>query len=187
MLSLRQKKLILIQSITLSRALAGLGFITIALNCHNNIFSTALLSYACISDMLDGFVARKLSSTSNTGGILDLFGDKFLTIISLTYAIARGMPILPCSLAILREVFLLSMRNILLDGKPLFPPQRLLGTLTILPVWLGAILLLQAPEVLQIPLVIFKYYYWMIGLIFLSNLVYKITYNWKQILLSFEQ
>lgn len=136
--------------------------------------------------MLDGFLARKLSCTSKTGGTLDLFSDKYLTIISLIYAIAKGLPALPCSAAILREVFLLSMRSVQLDGKSLFPPQRLIGTLMVIPIWSGTVLLLQYHYLINVQWIFFVYYYWIIGMLALLNLGYKIFANWKQLINSFK-
>lgn len=136
--------------------------------------------------MLDGFLARKLSCTSKTGGTLDLFSDKYLTVISLIYAIARGLPVLPCSVAILREIFLLSMRSVHVNGKSLFPPQRLIGTLMVIPIWSGTVLLLQYPDLINIPWGSFQFYYWIIGGLALINLIYKIISNWKLLIQSFK-
>ena len=136
--------------------------------------------------MLDGFLARKLSCTSKAGGTLDLFSDKYLTIISLIYAIAKGLPALPCSVAILREVFLLSMRSFQVNGKSLFPPQRLIGTLMVIPIWSGTVLLLQNQYPITISLKGFQIYYWTIGGFALINLQYKIVSNWKLLIQSFK-
>lgn len=135
--------------------------------------------------MMDGFLARKLFCSTKTGGILDLFSDKFLTIISLIYAIHRGLPAFPCSVAILREVFLLSMRSIQVDGKALFPPQRLLGTIMVIPIWSGTVLLLQYPHLIG-SWEVFEYYFWMIGVFAIVNLTYKIVTNWKALIQSFK-
>ncbi len=136
--------------------------------------------------MLDGFLARKLSCTSKTGGTLDLFSDKYLTIISLIYAIAKGLPVLPCSVAILREVFLLSMRSIQVNNQSLFPPQRLIGTLMVIPIWAGTVLLLQNQYLISISRNGFQIYYWMIGVVAFINLLYKIVSNWKLLIQSFK-
>lgn len=150
------------------------------------MLATVIFIYACLTDMLDGFLARKLNCTSKTGGTLDLFSDKYLTVISLIYAIAKGLPVLPCSVAILREIFLLSMRSVQVDGKSLFPPQRLIGTLMVIPIWSGTVLLLQHHNFISISWKCFQIFYWIIGGLALINLVYKIISNWKPLIKSFK-
>ncbi len=183
---LKEKRdIIIVQLITLSRAIAALVFITIALTPKFVFAATVLFIYACVTDVVDGFLARKFSCTTNTGKILDLFGDKYLTVISLTYAIARGMPALPCAIAILREILLLSMRSIYMEGEPLFPPQRLLGTLMVIPIWSGTVLLLLSQDILPASTTFFAFYFWILGGLASINLTYKILVNWKKILQSF--
>ena len=174
------------QAVTLSRAITALIFISIAFIPEYRTIATILFIYACLTDILDGFLARRFSCQTKTGATIDLFSDKFLTIISLIYAIERGLPIFPCSLAILREVFLLSMRSIYVDGKALFPPQRFLGTLMVIPIWSGTLLLLQYPNLIGISWEIFQYSYWIIGGLAIINLAYKIISNWTALIQSFK-
>ncbi len=183
----RKSNLLIVQIVTLSRAVAALFFISIALISHYRDLATIVFIYACLTDFLDGYLARKLCCTSSVGATLDLFGDKFLTIISLLFAIAMEMPVLPCALAILREVFLLSMRSIRIEGKPLFPPQRLLGTLMIIPIWSGVVLLLQNDRLLTLTANQFNYFYWAIGILSVMNFVYKLAQNWKLLIQSFNE
>jgi phosphatidylglycerophosphate synthase len=174
-----------VQTITLSRAIAALLFISIGLRAEYRTTATILFSYACITDVLDGYLARKLNCQTKAGGAFDLFSDKYLTIISLTYAIARGMPIVACSIAILRECFLLSMRSIYLNQKPLFPPERMLGTITIIPIWAGTLLLLNS-DIINLSKRMFFVYYWSIGLLTFANLTYKLISNRKALLRAFK-
>jgi phosphatidylglycerophosphate synthase len=179
------RKLIIIQLITISRAISALLFISLALIPQYTVISAILFCYACLTDLVDGYLSRKFQCTSKTGGILDLFGDKYLTIISLIYAIARGLPIFPCCIAIFREVFLLSMRNIFVNNQPLFPPKRFIGLLTIAPIWLISFALLLCPTYLKIPWYWFERSYWTIGVITFINLLFKIINNRKKIVDSF--
>jgi phosphatidylglycerophosphate synthase len=151
-----------------------------------NTLAIFLFVYACITDVLDGFLARKFSCTTKTGATLDLLSDKFLTIVSLIYAIGRGLPIFPCTLAIFREVVLLSMRSIYVNGKVLFPPQRILGALMVTPIWFCTLLLLNYPTAISFSWKVLYYCYWVIGLIAIINLGHKIISNWKNIIESFK-
>lgn len=140
-----------------------------------------------MTDMLDGYLARKFSCISRTGGTLDLFSDKYLSIISFIYAIAKDVPVFPCAIGILREVFLLSMRSIQMDSKKLFPPQRMLGTLMVIPIWSGTVLLLQHQHLLNISWNFYVIYYWILGILTTANLLYKISANWKGLVDSFKK
>lgn len=185
--SSKNNKLVIVQVVTISRAIAALGFISIAFVPGLTFIALGLYVYACLSDILDGFLARKLSSATQTGGVLDLFGDKYLTIIALLYATAKGVPMLPCAIAILREVFLLSVRSIVANGQRIFPPQRVLGTITIIPIWTGTGVLLLYPTVWVFDWHIVSGFYWAIGLFALLNLTLKLKQNWKLIIESFKE
>lgn len=64
--------------LTLSRALLCPVIITLFLRSK---FSLALILFflACLSDLLDGYVARKFGATSKLGGVLDPLCDKLFT------------------------------------------------------------------------------------------------------------
>ena len=51
----------------------------------NDMFFVLLTFYilALLSDLFDGFLARRWNVTSNTGKILDMIGDKLIAIFSL--------------------------------------------------------------------------------------------------------
>lgn len=78
--------------ISLFRLLLTLPTITIFLNynrlVNSNYFILLIILVAFISDLLDGFVARKLNCISELGKIIDPLADKSLTaiiIISMWY------------------------------------------------------------------------------------------------------
>jgi phosphatidylglycerophosphate synthase len=178
--------LIIVQAITLSRAIIAISFITIALIPSYKNVAVMLFVLGGCTDLIDGYLARRLSVVTKTGGIFDLFSDKYFTIICIAYAVARNAPILPCAIAIFREVFLLSVRSITVEGEQIFPPQRRLGGLTIFPIWMATLILLLYPEHISFPWWIFQLFYWIIGVICLCNLIYKIKSNWKELLESFK-
>ena len=142
--------------------------------------------YACISDFIDGYLARKYTCSSSPGQILDLFGDKFLTIASVLYAIARNMPIIPLSIIVFREVFLLSVRNLNTERTNIFKPLRIWGGLTVIPIWLTTFILIQTPENVHIGYNYFIFSYWVCGLLAVVNLTYRLVYYWKPIIKIFK-
>ncbi len=82
---------------------------------------TALILYAiiCISDNLDGYIARKYNCVSKIGALFDTIADKILIVIILFGLIAvnivHGWLLLGAVLIILREVVLTAFRQFLSD------------------------------------------------------------------------
>jgi CDP-diacylglycerol---glycerol-3-phosphate 3-phosphatidyltransferase len=135
-------KFFLVQFISISRAIAGMWFVSTALTEGWRSLSVFLYVYASLSDLLDGFLARRFNCSTEGGRALDLFGDKYLSIASALYAVAIGMPAFPCAVIILREIFLLSIRSVHVDNQPVIPPTRILGGVTVLPLRFVTLLLL---------------------------------------------
>ena len=70
--------------ITLIR-LAIIPFYTYFLLTNDLFIAAILYGVAAISDILDGYLARRLNQTSNLGKIIDPLADKIIVIISLIY------------------------------------------------------------------------------------------------------
>ena len=50
------------------------------------------------TDLIDGYLARRLEAETYLGKVVDLISDKSMTIVSLLYAAARGISIFPLAL-----------------------------------------------------------------------------------------
>ena len=99
---------ILIQLISIYRAIAMFIFILFYTIIPQHI-NLALLVTAILSDLLDGYLARKYNLASTGGKLLDLFSDKYLNCISIIYLIIEHFPLLPLILILTKEVFVLSL------------------------------------------------------------------------------
>lgn len=123
-----------VQALSLCRLLGAVAFAATAF--QNSIaLVSGIYAVAALSDLLDGFVARRLSATSFAGGILDLVSDKSLTVVSLLYAAARGIPLLPLAIIGTRELISLGLRMVKVEGHPLWPTSRLFGGAMAITVW----------------------------------------------------
>src|SRR5262249_19872907 len=100
---LRGTRIWLVQAITLLRLFAGLLFAALAFQNVPLMIVPILYGLAMCSDLLDGYVARRLDAETHLGKVLDLVSDKSLTIVSLLYAAARGINIVPLALIATRE------------------------------------------------------------------------------------
>jgi cardiolipin synthase len=86
-------------------------------------------SSACLTDFLDGYLARRLSQTSSLGQFLDPIADKLLVATTLLYLagfdkISR-VSILAATLILCREILISGLREHLSALKITLPVSRL--------------------------------------------------------------
>ncbi|MHC1681500.1 MAG: CDP-alcohol phosphatidyltransferase family protein [Clostridiaceae bacterium] len=85
--------------ITLTRIIMSFVFVNLIINLfiygENKLFIIlAIFSAICLSDFIDGKLARKLKSTSVFGAKLDVFADLFYILLSYTtLVVLRGIPL----------------------------------------------------------------------------------------------
>ena len=179
-------KLILVQAISLGRAACGFVFASTALLPG---FSTAaIIIYTCgtLSDFLDGLLARKMQCATKMGAALDVFGDKFLTIASLMYAIARGLWIIPCLMFAVREILILSLRSVHLGDRPVVPLTGVVGGITLIPIRTITLLLLLNPT-LESKYVLAANLALAAGSsLSMGSLTYSIIKNWHRLMQAFK-
>lgn len=94
----------MVDLISLARLVAALVFTLLAFQRVPLALLVSLYGMAIGSDLIDGYLARRLNAETYFGKVLDLVSDKSLTIVSLLYAAARGIPIFPLALIAAREI-----------------------------------------------------------------------------------
>src|SRR2546423_5992257 len=80
------------------------------------------------------------------GKVIDLVSDKSMTIVSLLYAAARGINILPLALIATREIIMTGARIIIVEGTQLFPTNKILGGMMELLLWGNTLFLVLAAK-----------------------------------------
>ncbi|HML04444.1 MAG TPA: CDP-alcohol phosphatidyltransferase family protein [Methanobacterium sp.] len=91
MIKMKNNKLILVPTgITLSRVILAIVFLYLLIN-NLKILAIAIFLLAIISDALDGYIARKLGISSDSGAYLDIIADFFLVLISFLAFIISGI------------------------------------------------------------------------------------------------
>lgn len=71
---------------------------------HQQVLATSLFVYSCVTDMLDGYIARKFDMKSVVGSVIDPLADKFLMItLTICLAAAGEMPIYLTTLILGRD------------------------------------------------------------------------------------
>jgi CDP-diacylglycerol--glycerol-3-phosphate 3-phosphatidyltransferase len=128
--------------VSLLRPFAALLFASVAFQRAPLALVLSLYGIAMGSDLVDGFLARRFRATSYFGTVLDLVSDKSLTVVSLLYAAARGINILPLSLIATREIVMIGMRLITVNGTALFQTNRAFGGVMALALWGNTLLLI---------------------------------------------
>lgn len=125
---------ILIQLVSMYRAVAMFCFVLFHTKFSNEINSFILVT-AILSDLLDGYLARRFSLTSMGGKLLDLFSDKYLNCISIIFLIIEGYSLFPLMLVLTKEIFILSFRSIQINGEFIIKTNRTLGGILAVMLW----------------------------------------------------
>jgi phosphatidylglycerophosphate synthase len=114
-----------------------------------------------------------LRAESFAGKIIDLIGDKSLTIVSLLYAAERSISLLPLAIIAGREIIMLGARAVVVDGRQLLPTSRFFGGLTATALWGNTLLLICTAEGSKL-LQVINHAYWGVALVFGVNLTHRI-------------
>ena len=117
---------VIIQLISIYRAVSIFIFILFYTVIPNEINSFLLIT-SILSDLLDGYLAKRFKLTTTGGKLLDLFSDKYLNCISVIFLIIEQYPLLPLLMILTKEIFVLSFRSIEINGKFIISTNRIIG------------------------------------------------------------
>ena len=111
----------------------------------------AIFCLAGISDVLDGFAARKLRASSEFGRMLDPIADKILVGIALMMLVARhilsGIELVPALVILAREILVSGLREFLASASVSVPVTRVAKFKTVLQmISIGAMILGPSAE-----------------------------------------
>ncbi len=80
----------------------------------NNLFACLIFTLAAVTDILDGYLARKLNQTSSLGAFLDPVADKLMVAVALVLLVQQNPVIylaLPAAIIISREITVSALRE----------------------------------------------------------------------------
>lgn len=101
-----------------------------------NWVAVALYLYACLTDYLDGVLARSKNQVSSFGKFLDPIADKLLILTTFVMLAGThrlsGFSLIPAVIIVCREIFVSGLREFLADVKVSVP-------VTLLAKWKTAI------------------------------------------------
>lgn len=115
----------------------------------------AVLSFcsACVTDYLDGFLARALAQTSRLGQFLDPIADKML--VATTLLLLAGfdkisrLAIIPASIILCREILISGLRETLSEIKVTIPVSLLAKWKTFLQMVAISLILIEDTSLTQ--------------------------------------
>ena len=141
------KEIILVPNlISLFRLLLGIPFYFLLIDINKEGYRTyilVLIFIAFISDLLDGFTARKTNSISEFGKIIDPFADKVLVALIVIYLfILNEIPSYYFYIVILRDILIFSGGIIISRKLGKVLPSNLLGKMTVFSIGIFIIITL---------------------------------------------
>lgn len=166
---------IFIQFLTIYRAGAAFIFMLFYTVIPNEL-NTFLLITAFLSDLLDGYLAKKYGFSTIGGKLLDLFGDKYLNCILIIFLIVEKYTLLPLLVVLTKEIFVLSFRSIEIDGNFVISTNRIIGG--IMSSMIGGIAILHINGIF---LSLISTMVTILGIANLVYLIYKIVTNFPNL------
>lgn len=107
-----------------------------------------ILTISCLTDMIDGKIARKYNMITTLGKILDPLADK-LTQFALTICLSMKYPVLypVLSLFVIKELFQLVLGIVFLRRGKMLPGALMAGKVCTTVLFVSLILLVLMPEI----------------------------------------
>lgn len=125
-------------------------YVTIYLNAtqdREHFLAAAILGISCLTDLIDGQIARHFNMVTNIGKVLDPLADK-LTQLSLTVCLSVKYPALRSVLLlfVIKEVFQVSVACMMLNRGKVLPGSLIAGKICTTVLFSGLILLVLLPR-----------------------------------------
>lgn len=111
------------------------------------ILAGAILAVSCLTDMIDGKIARKYNMITTLGKVLDPFADK-LTQLTLTICLSMKYPVLypVLGLFVLKELFQLVLGVVFLRKGKMLPGALMAGKICTTVLFISLIALVLMPN-----------------------------------------
>ncbi|MCI0706766.1 MAG: CDP-alcohol phosphatidyltransferase family protein [Ignavibacteriae bacterium] len=117
---------------------------------YSRLWAAGLIVVAIISDVLDGYLARKLHQVSELGKVIDPLADKIAAItVTLVLAWTGDMPVWFVALVVLRDVLILFGGIYIQKKKNIVVQSNWLGKLAVAVLTLYVFLTVLSMESLE--------------------------------------
>jgi phosphatidylglycerophosphate synthase len=137
--------------------------------------------YLCagLTDFFDGRLARAKEVTTQFGGALDVFGDRYFSVISCLYVGFRGVSLVPLAVILLRELYSVALRMVQINGVGVMLQNRILGGIVHISIAVGTLGFIVSPT--HLPSRWFFVPYYAIATLYVIYLPYSIYRSHKSI------
>jgi phosphatidylglycerophosphate synthase len=135
-----------IQSLTFARVALVFGFIVLVPFHEWWPYTLAMYLAALLTDVFYGQLARAKKLATRFGGALDVFGDRYFSVISCLYVGFRGVSLVPLALILLRELYSVALRMVQINGKGVMLQSRRLGSIVHSLIAIGTSGFIASPE-----------------------------------------
>jgi phosphatidylglycerophosphate synthase len=130
----KEVRIVIVHAVTAARAVGGFIFVGLATIDGKEMVAGIVYLFTITADLLDGYVARRLSVTTEFGAALDVIGDRLVTISSVVLLAWYGFSPVACGLLLVRDTVISGLRVIHVNGKPLVSANRRIGAPTAMPI-----------------------------------------------------
>lgn len=112
------------------------------------LLAGVILAVSCLTDMIDGKIARKFNMITTLGKVLDPLADK-LTQLTLTICLSMKYPVLypVLGLFVLKELFQLILGVVFLHRGKMLPGALLAGKICTTVLFISLIALVLMPDI----------------------------------------
>ncbi|HEY0312290.1 MAG TPA: CDP-alcohol phosphatidyltransferase family protein [Allosphingosinicella sp.] len=134
-----------VQGLTAARVVLAFLFVSLSPFPDLRYLVAGAYTAAWATDFIDGRLARAHKVASRFGGAMDVFGDRYITVLSLLYAGVRGVALPVLGIILLRELYSVAMRMVLVNGRGVMMSNPKVGGVVHLILGGGTINLLCRP------------------------------------------
>ncbi len=124
------------------------------------VLGAAIFTLASLTDLLDGYLARKLGAITKFGIIVDPIADKFLVISALLLLVDMGRLSVWIATALIIREFLVTALRVVALSKGILIPAEMGGKLKVTAQFMGIVSLVLGGEMMGID-------FYMLGQIFI--------------------
>ena len=112
------------------------------------VLAGVILAVSCLTDMIDGKIARKFNMITTLGKVLDPLADK-LTQLTLTICLSMKYPVLypVLGLFVLKELFQLTLGVVFLRRGKMLPGALMAGKVCTTVLFISLIALVLLPDI----------------------------------------
>lgn len=126
-------------------------YATVYLNATENdhfLLAGVILAVSCLTDMVDGKIARKYNMITTLGKVLDPLADK-LTQLTLTICLSMKYPVLypVLGLFVMKELFQLVLGVVFLRKGKMLPGALMAGKVCTTVLFVSLIVLVLMPDI----------------------------------------